>query len=60
MDERDILDTQDFYEVMQTYRWAGLVRGGSREEDVVPAFEGVKDWIRKNYRPASSAETDNG
>jgi hypothetical protein len=54
----DLLDTEEFYNVMQVYRWAGLIKGGSREEDVVPAFEAVKDWIRAHYVPASSASGD--
>lgn len=44
----DILDEQDFYELMQTYRWSGIAHGGS-EADVVPAFEAVKEWIRQRY-----------
>lgn len=44
--EDDELDNQDFYEAMQTYRWAGLLKGG-KEEDVALAFEAVKAWIRQ-------------
>lgn len=39
------LDTQDFYEVMQSYRHANM----SDQAHVVEQFENVKEWIRKNY-----------
>jgi hypothetical protein len=41
----DFLETQDFYELMQAYRWSGILHGG-REEDVVKTFEAVKDFVR--------------
>jgi hypothetical protein len=41
----DFLETQDFYELMQAYRWSGILHGG-REEDVVKTFEAVKEFVR--------------
>ena len=42
--EKDILDSQDFYEVMQQYRHCNM----DNQEQVVKAFENVKTWIRDN------------
>jgi len=43
--KNDILDSQEFYEVMQQYRCAHMIN----QDKVVIAFENVKNWIRKNY-----------
>lgn len=53
MDERDILDSYDFYEVMQRYRWASEINGGLNP---AIAFEEVKEWIRAHARVADSAD----
>jgi hypothetical protein len=42
----DILDTQDFYEAMYSYRIASM----SDQKYVIDRFENVKTWIRKNFR----------
>lgn len=42
--EKDILDSRDFYEVMQQYRHSNM----DNQEQVVKAFENVKTWIRDN------------
>lgn len=40
----DVLDTQDFYEVMHDYRHSPM----TDQHKVVHAFENVKRWIRNN------------
>ena len=40
------LETQEFYELMYTYRCASQVN----KEAVIEAYENVKSWIRANYR----------
>lgn len=42
---KDILDSQDFYEVMQQYRHTNM----ENQEAVVNAFENVKTWLRENF-----------
>lgn len=44
--EKDKLDSQDFYEVMQQYRHCNM----DNQEQVIKAFENVKTWIRDNVR----------
>jgi len=44
--KRDILDSQDFYEMMQMYRHAQM----KDQTKVVQNFEKVKQWIRDNYK----------
>jgi|AntAceMinimDraft_8_1070364.scaffolds.fasta_scaffold116831_1 hypothetical protein len=46
----DILDSQDFYEVMQSYRHLDI----TEQHKVVETFENIKTWIRKNYEKVSS------
>jgi hypothetical protein len=41
----DWLDSKDFYELMQAYRWAD--RRGDAPAETVAAFEAVKDYVRK-------------
>lgn len=43
---KDILDSQEFYEVMQQYRHCNM----DNQEAVVKAFENVKTWIRDNVQ----------
>jgi hypothetical protein len=42
----EILDSQDFYEVMQRYRHSPI----AGNHNVVKSFNEVKQWIRDNYR----------
>ena len=45
--EADFLDTEEFYNVMQVYRWApDKISTGSEEITASEAFEAVKDYIR--------------
>ena len=39
-----LLDTQDFYELMQQYRTSPM----TNQKLVVESFENVKQWIREN------------
>ena len=41
---REKLDSQEFYELMQAYRWANY-RGHGSPADTVAAFEAVKSWV---------------
>ena len=40
----ELLETQEFYEVMQQYRHSPM----SEQDKVVENFENVKQWIRDN------------
>lgn len=40
----DKLNSQDFYELMQSYRNSPM----ANQDEVVKAFENVKEWIRNN------------
>lgn len=42
------LDSREFYELMQRYRWA---RVDGAEGDIIPAFEAVKTYIRGLVHP---------
>ena len=42
----DPLNTQEFYELMQTYRHSPM----TNQEEVIKNFENIKIWIRKNYK----------
>jgi hypothetical protein len=53
MDEEDILDEQEFYELMQAYRLAPLVD----QERVVYDFEEVKKYIRAHIKEISDAQS---
>jgi len=44
--EDDILNSQDFYEVMQSYRTSDMMN----QDNVIKAFKNVKEWIRENYK----------
>jgi len=39
---RDVLDEEEFYDLMQAYRHAPLMP----QDEVVEAFENIKAWIR--------------
>ncbi len=41
----DVLDSQEFYEIMQKYRHSPI----GEQQSVVNSFEEVKQWIRNNY-----------
>ena len=41
----DMLDGEDFYNLMQAYRMANV----DNQEDVTVRFEAVKEWARQNY-----------
>jgi len=41
----NILNSEEFYNLMQTYRIADI----ANQENVTNRFEAVKDWIRQNY-----------
>jgi hypothetical protein len=43
---KDSIDSQEFYELMQSYRHSPM----TDQSEVVKNFEEVKKWIRKNYR----------
>jgi len=43
--KKDILETQEFYDLMQAYRMMPI----TRQELVIKAYENVKKFIRKNY-----------
>ena len=44
-DNSEVLDSQDFYEVMQRYRHSPI----SEQHNVIKAFNEVKQFIRDNY-----------
>ena len=41
----EVLDSQDFYEIMQRYRHSPI----SEQHSVIKAFNEVKQFIRDNY-----------
>ena len=41
----EILDSKDFYEVMQSYRHSPM----TEQHNVIKAFNEVKQWIKDNY-----------
>ena len=41
-----ILDSWDFYEVMQSYRHSDM----TDQQEVIRTFENVQKWIRENYK----------
>ena len=45
--EQDILDTVDFFDLMQNYRIASM----SNQENVIKRYEEVKKFIRENFKP---------
>lgn len=44
-EENDILEDQEFYELMQAYRHIPI----SEQKETVEAFEAVKNFIRKHF-----------
>ena len=42
----DVLESQDFYNLMQRYRHTPM----TNQEEVVNSFEEIKTWIRCNYK----------
>ena len=55
----DWLDSEEFYEAMQAYRWSemfGLQRQAPAE--TVAAFEAVKELIRQRWPHADTSEGD--
>ena len=46
---KDKLESQEFYELMQAYRHVPL----ADQKSVVSAFENIKKFIRKNYKPCN-------
>jgi hypothetical protein len=47
----DALDNQEFYELMQAYRHAGI----ADQDAAVAAFEAVKSFVRESWLPPSAA-----
>jgi hypothetical protein len=43
----DPLDSREFYEVMQTYRWAGMTPQLAEQKPATEAFGAVKAWLRR-------------
>jgi hypothetical protein len=43
----DILNSEEFYNLMQAYRMADT----NNQENVINKFEAVKEWLRQNYEP---------
>lgn len=48
--QKDVLEDQEFYEVMQAYRWAGKPVGYADYIEAGVAFETVKKWLRAKFR----------
>lgn len=49
----DPLDSREFYEVMQAYRWAGMTPQVADQKAATEAFDAVKTWLRQQLnRPA--------
>lgn len=46
----DILDEREFYELMQVYRWSGMIPTIAEQEPVSEAYEDVKKFIREHYK----------
>ena len=42
----EVLDSKDFYDVMQYYRYTSM----AEQHNVAKAFNEVKQWIIDNYR----------
>jgi len=48
----DYLEEQEFYELMQQYRWSEQhAIAKQTPADTVAAYEAVKDYIRRHYAP---------
>jgi uncharacterized paraquat-inducible protein A len=41
----DILNSEEFFNLMQSYRMASV----ANQKNVINKFEAVKEWLRQNY-----------
>ena len=52
----DVFDSQDFYELMQAYRWCGRVPVVDHQPDVEKAFQDVIAFIREQLSESEAGD----